>query len=72
MRTLGRGPEERLRSDSVTGPLCPTSSSHLLVRSYGSIRGETGRPSDRESEVRLRDASLPMARPCGDGHVMLG
>src|SRR2546427_11756562 len=46
LRTLGRRPEERLRSDSVTGPLCPTSSSHLLVRAYGSIRSETGRPSE--------------------------
>src|SRR2546422_6455619 len=30
--TLVRGPERRLRSDLVTGPLCPKSSSRLLVR----------------------------------------
>src|SRR2546426_4167469 len=43
MRTLDRGPEERLRSASVTGPLCPESSSRLLVRSLGST---PVRPSD--------------------------
>src|SRR2546426_3602347 len=36
-----RGPEERLRSDSVTGPFCPKSSARLLVRPR---KGETGRP----------------------------
>src|SRR2546428_2204044 len=42
MRTLDRGPEERLRSDSVTDPLSPTSSSRRLVRSSGSIQGAAG------------------------------
>src|SRR5947209_13269935 len=45
LRTLDRGPEDRLRSDSVTGPLCPTSSSRLLG-SPGAFLGETGRPSE--------------------------
>src|SRR2546428_13853863 len=48
MRTLDGGPEGRLRSDSVTGPLCPKFSSCLLVRSVGSIGVRPDDPRRRD------------------------
>src|SRR2546422_6835775 len=48
MRTLDRGPEERLRSDSATGPLVQGPHPTSIVRALLSdIDGEAGRLSDK-------------------------